>query len=299
MLRPSPPPSLASGRRQRPMRAVFCVPRSDFGVLSFAGPDAQAFLQGQLSNDVAALAPGSVQPSSYNSPKGRMLATLFLWRHGSDAFHALVAADVGESLRKRLSMYVLRAKVAVSRPHAFPRAVRRRRRRRARRRAVGVWSRARPRDKCSSCDTATLVGLPDGRIVVVGTRRERRTRCARRSPRTRATVAPDVWRWLGIRAGVPTIAPRRRTCSCADRQLGPAGRREFPEGLLSRAGNRRAHAIPRAAQGAAAPVPRRRAAAAARHAGSTARSSATRPAAPSSTPRPRPAAAATSSPSCS
>ena len=59
--------------------------------------------------------------------------------------------------------------------------------------------------------------------------------------------------------------PRRRTgrhgrhAGCvrrAGRELGPAGRHRFPEGLLHRAGNHRAHALPRPAQGAHACLPR-------------------------------------------
>lgn len=86
----------------------------DVGVLAFEGPDATSFLQGQLSSDVDALAPGAAQWSSYNSAKGRMLGTLLLWRAGPDAFRAWVAADLAEPLRKRLSMFVLRAKVKVT-----------------------------------------------------------------------------------------------------------------------------------------------------------------------------------------
>jgi len=94
-------------------RAVLCT-APELGLLAIDGPDAEAFLQGQLSNDVTALAPGAMQRSSFNSAKGRMLATLDLWRDGGGKFRALVAADVAEALRKRLSMYVLRAKVAVT-----------------------------------------------------------------------------------------------------------------------------------------------------------------------------------------
>ena len=46
------------------------------------GADAIAFLHGQLSSDVEALAPGQGQYWSYNSPKGRMLANGVLWRGG-------------------------------------------------------------------------------------------------------------------------------------------------------------------------------------------------------------------------
>ena len=46
---------------------------SHFGLLHFSGPDAQTFLQGQLSCDVAALQPLHATYGSYNTPKGRML----------------------------------------------------------------------------------------------------------------------------------------------------------------------------------------------------------------------------------
>lgn len=184
------------------VHAVFCAD-SGLGVLAFAGPDAQAFLQGQLSNDVGALAPGSVQASSYNSPKGRMLATLFLWRQGSDTFQALVAADVSEALRKRLSMYVLRAKVSVadlSRSRAVfgvggaP----------ARDAVQAAFGAAPAPGQVLDTDTATLVGLPDGRIVVVGPAESAIDLRARLAAHA-TTVAPDTFRWLGIRSGVPVI----------------------------------------------------------------------------------------------
>ena len=50
------------------------------GLIEVSGDDAIAFLHGQLSSDVQALAPGQGQYWSYNSPKGRMLANGVLWR---------------------------------------------------------------------------------------------------------------------------------------------------------------------------------------------------------------------------
>jgi folate-binding protein YgfZ len=52
--------------------------------------------------------------------------------------------------------------------------------------------------------SATLVGFPDGRILVVApvtSADALRTKLAAEA----ALVAPEVWRWLGIRAGVPVI----------------------------------------------------------------------------------------------
>ena len=94
--------------------ATFFCDSPGLGLLAISGPDAEAFLQGQLSSDILLLTSGTVQLSSYNSAKGRMLATLVIWRDGTESFRALVAAELAEPLRKRLSMYVLRSKVTVA-----------------------------------------------------------------------------------------------------------------------------------------------------------------------------------------
>lgn len=80
------------------------------GLLRFDGADAQAFLQGQLTNDVAALDDTRSQYAGYCTPKGRLLAAFLLWRHDS-AYYLMLPRELCEPLRKRLSMYILRAKV--------------------------------------------------------------------------------------------------------------------------------------------------------------------------------------------
>ncbi len=90
-----------------------CVVRLDFlGALRATGADADAFLQGQLSNDLRKLTPELGQLSSYNSPKGRMLAVLHLQRdaHG---IRAEVHRSVLEPVLKRLRMFVLRSKLVL------------------------------------------------------------------------------------------------------------------------------------------------------------------------------------------
>jgi folate-binding protein YgfZ len=47
--------------------------RSERGKLALSGPEAAAFLQGQLTNDVEALAPGSGCYAAFLTPKGKML----------------------------------------------------------------------------------------------------------------------------------------------------------------------------------------------------------------------------------
>ncbi|MDD5300289.1 MAG: folate-binding protein YgfZ [Gallionella sp.] len=86
---------------------------SQFGTLRASGEDAQSFLQNMLSSDVNEISASRAQFSSLNSPKGRMLATMLIWRNGDDYLLQLPRA-LCEPLRKKLSMYVLRAKVKIS-----------------------------------------------------------------------------------------------------------------------------------------------------------------------------------------
>src|SRR2546425_8784362 len=83
------------------------------GVLQFSGEDAEAFLQGQLSCDVAAVGLRSGTYGAYCSPKGRMLANFLLWREEA-GFHMALSRDIASSIQKRISKFVLRAKVKVS-----------------------------------------------------------------------------------------------------------------------------------------------------------------------------------------
>ncbi len=184
--------------------AIFCA-EPEFGLLSFTGPDAESFLQGQLSSDVKALAQGAVQRSSYNSPKGRMLATLLLWRHGHDSIRALAPAALAEPLRKRLSMYVLRSKLAVvdlSSTHVMFGIGGAR----ASEAVAAACGRAPALGQVLVSEAESLVGLPDGRIVVVAIAAAVDSMTAKLAVHAAATGS-ETWRWLGIRAGVPTIHP--------------------------------------------------------------------------------------------
>ncbi|MEO8675497.1 MAG: folate-binding protein, partial [Casimicrobiaceae bacterium] len=105
----APNPALMAARDA----AVVCD-LAPLAILAISGPDAAAFLQGQLSSDVPALAPDSAQFTTFNSPKGRMLANFVLWREGPDDFRALVPGDLAAPVRKRLAMFVLRSKVTLA-----------------------------------------------------------------------------------------------------------------------------------------------------------------------------------------
>jgi folate-binding protein YgfZ len=89
------------------------VPLPELGVVSVSGADAVAFLQSQVTNDVARLTPDQIQLSGYCTPKGRMLATFHQWRTEEGVFLRM-PREVVASVVKRLSMFVLRAKVKVA-----------------------------------------------------------------------------------------------------------------------------------------------------------------------------------------
>jgi len=84
-----------------------------FGVLKVSGADAQGFLQNLLSSDVKAVTPARAQPSSFNTPKGRVLATFLIWQSGAD-YCLQLPRSLTAAMHKKLSMYVLRAKVKVT-----------------------------------------------------------------------------------------------------------------------------------------------------------------------------------------
>lgn len=79
-------------------------------ILDASGDDAVRFLHSQTTNDVEHQAPGEARWHGYCSPKGRLLATMLAWRDG-DSMRLLLPDTIAESVRKRLTMFVLRAKV--------------------------------------------------------------------------------------------------------------------------------------------------------------------------------------------
>jgi len=88
-----------------------CLTDLDFyRLIEVTGTEAEAFLHGQFSNDLSALAENESQLSSYNSPKGRVLA-LFRAFKQNDTTYLRIPADIAEATLKRLQMFVMRADV--------------------------------------------------------------------------------------------------------------------------------------------------------------------------------------------
>ncbi|HUP90833.1 MAG TPA: hypothetical protein VM074_01190 [Solimonas sp.] len=84
------------------------------GAIRAAGPDSEAFLQGQLTQDLRRVVdmPGL---AGYCSPKGRLLAVMDL-RRADDGFVLQMHRGVLEATLKRLRMFVMRSRVTLE-PH--------------------------------------------------------------------------------------------------------------------------------------------------------------------------------------
>lgn len=95
----------------------FVAALNDLAVIEISGADAAAFLNSQLTQDVAGLPPGRACLAGYCTAKGRLLASMVVWpdtQSDVPRLRALVKADLAESLVKRLSMFVLRAKAKLT-----------------------------------------------------------------------------------------------------------------------------------------------------------------------------------------
>ena len=88
-------------------------PPDRYLVLRVAGRDAAAFLQGQLTQDVARSDAGELCLAALLTPQGRVLAVPWLGRH-EESIVLLLPAPLAPTVHDALKRYVLRAKVALS-----------------------------------------------------------------------------------------------------------------------------------------------------------------------------------------
>ena len=78
-----------------------------------AGPDAASYLQGQVSQDVDALATGASADALLLSPQGKLDALVRVGRAGDDEFTVDVDGGYGDAVAARLARFKLRVKVDV------------------------------------------------------------------------------------------------------------------------------------------------------------------------------------------
>jgi folate-binding protein YgfZ len=88
----------------------------DRSVIRVGGEEARAFLQGLLTNDVTALAPGAPRWAGLLTPQGKALFDMILWADPSRPDDVLIDCDEAraETLVKRLMLYRLRRAVTIA-----------------------------------------------------------------------------------------------------------------------------------------------------------------------------------------
>ena len=176
---------------------------SQLGVIAVRGEDAAAFLQGQLTNDVRALGADAAQWSGYCSPKGRLLGNFLIWRQDND-YCLQLSGDILASVLKRLSMFIMRAKVqARDASGETVRVV-----------VAGKQARAAVEGALAAVPEASMrsVAGPAGHVVrlsddkfVLSIRPEHAAAVWHGLRESATPVGAPVWDWLRLNAGIPVI----------------------------------------------------------------------------------------------
>jgi len=176
---------------------------SQLGVIAFRGDDAATFLQGQLTNDVRSLHADAAQWNGYCSPKGRLLGNFLLWRQGED-YCLQLSADILPGVLKRLSMFILRAKVQGrdASDESVRLVVAGKQAQAAVTAAMGAVPEAAMRSIISDAGQVVRVGDDKFVLSIVAERAPAVWQVLRQSA---IPVGAPVWDWLRLNAGIPMI----------------------------------------------------------------------------------------------
>jgi hypothetical protein len=177
-----------------------------FATLRVRGEDAESFLQNMLSNDIREVGGARAQLSSLNSPKGRMLAGMMIWRDGSDYLLQL-PLTLAEIIRKKLSMYVLRARVKVldTGGEIISLGLSGTEAQEALGKLFGNLPQL-PLDVANG-EQASVIKVGDARFQVNTTAQQAQALWQKLGTEARPAGSP-CWDWLNIRAGIPFILPQ-------------------------------------------------------------------------------------------
>ena len=171
----------------------------NLGVIRATGEDAVKFLQGQLTQDVALMSTGDAHLAAFCNAKGRMQASFIVFKRSDDEFLMVCSADILPQVLKRLSMFVLRAKVKLMDASAdFS--------------LFGVVGSALNAIESVAghagihWSTSTIEGQ-NTVFLYPGAGIERALWCAPAAtpPPDGATLAPGIWEWLEVQSGIAMI----------------------------------------------------------------------------------------------
>ena len=187
---------------QAARNGAVATPLADLGLIRVSGEDAASFLHNLVTNDIQGLATDSARTAGFCTAKGRLLAIFLVWREGND-YLLLLPREILPPLLKKLSMYVLRAKVKLTDATderaligiSVPSAVSP---------APTFLNTTLPRQGVSATGGGQLIRLDDTRWLLS----LEPAAAIRRWPELTATAKPiglAAWRWLEIAAGQPRV----------------------------------------------------------------------------------------------
>lgn len=106
--------TLSFDEQERALREDWGAHVRQLDLVTVAGADAASFLEGQLSQSVAAMAPGDCRWSFVLHPQGKVVALVRVQRTDADRFALLVDGGAGPAVAERLSRFLLRVRAEVS-----------------------------------------------------------------------------------------------------------------------------------------------------------------------------------------
>ncbi|MDP1654862.1 MAG: folate-binding protein [Hylemonella sp.] len=172
------------------------APLAHLGIIRAEGEDAAKFLHGQLTQDFSLLGLSEARLAAFCSAKGRMQASFIGFKRSHSEILLVCSRDLLAPTLKRLSMFVLRAKVKLSDASAdfalyglagdaikdvAPVA-------------PSAWSK-------TDSGTTTLVRL----YPADGVPRALWVAPAAEAPPAGNVLSPDLWLWSEVRSGIATV----------------------------------------------------------------------------------------------
>ena len=152
-----------------------------YGVLAVTGAEARDFLHAQLTSDIARLPPQQAALAGWCTAQGRLLATMLVIP-SPQGFLLQLARDIAPAVTKRLSMFVLRAKVKIAdESEAWAQ--------------YGIWDAGSKLAGVQWDGDSVTLRVAEGRFLRLG-----------RGLSLDATRAEDDWTLEEIRAGRPWIS---------------------------------------------------------------------------------------------
>ena len=106
--------TLSFAEQERALREDWGAHVRQLDLVTVVGADAASFLEGQLSQAVAGMAPGDCRWSFVLHPQGKVVALVRVKRTDADRFDLLVDGYGGQAVAERLSRFLLRVRAEVS-----------------------------------------------------------------------------------------------------------------------------------------------------------------------------------------